>query len=98
MDDSVKFWTVLALGLGYVAAVLAVGLGMSPKAHADVDPHTPNGSALWCQGGMGNVALIPYCDGQHYPDGSFWHQTAASPFGFGGPASLPWNAPVLVKP
>jgi hypothetical protein len=75
-------------------------LGNIAPVHADdgLDPHIPNGGALWCQGGMGNVALIPYCDGLHYPDGSFWHQTASSPFGFGGPASLPWNAPELVKP
>jgi hypothetical protein len=81
-----------------IATLLSVAaLIAAPTSRADQpDPHTPNGAALWCQGGMGNVAMIPYCDGLRYPDGSFWHQTAASPFGFGGPAGLPWNAPVLV--
>jgi hypothetical protein len=80
------------------AGALAVFSNVLAVAHADPDPHMPNGKALWCQGGLGNDAMIPYCDGEHFPDGSFWHQTAASPFGIGGPASLPWNEPVLVKP
>lgn len=83
----------------FLAIIGMTAVAFAPLAHADgPDPHIPNGAALWCQGGLGNIAMVPYCDGQHYPDGSFWHQTAASPFGFGGPASLPWNAPVLVKP
>lgn len=85
-----------ALILAAFAAAIAVA---APEAGAEPpDPHIPNGAALWCLGGMGNVALVPYCDGQKYPDGSYWHQTAASAFGFGGPAGLPWNAPVLVTP
>lgn len=86
-------WTALA---GLVAAAL---LAATPAAAEDgLDPHIPNGAALWCQGGLGNVAMIPYCNGLPYPDGSYWAQTAASPFGFGGPAGLPWNAPVRVLP
>lgn len=81
-----------------VASAIAVSWSLSASAHADPDPHMPSGGALWCQGGLGNVAMIPYCDGEHFPDGSYWHQTAASPFGIGGPASLPWNPPVLIKP
>lgn len=44
------------------------------------------------------MALIPYCNGLPFEDGSYWRQEAASPFGFGGPASLPWKPPVLVSP
>ena len=86
--------------LGFAAAALAgAGLLLAPSAVADnPDPHTPNGAALWCPGGMGNNAMIPYCNGLPYEDGSYLTQTAAHPFGFGGPASLPWNQPVLVTP
>ena len=84
---------------GVGVGAVAIGVAFSPAAGAEgPDPHTPNGATLWCQGGMGNVAMIPYCDGARYPDGSFWHQTASSPFGFGGPAGLPWTEPVLVQP
>jgi hypothetical protein len=87
---------LLGVAAGWLCASLAF---FSPHAHADgLDPHMPNGGSLWCQGGLGNVALIPYCNGQPYADGSFWHQEAASPFGIGGPAGLPWKPPVLVKP
>lgn len=87
----------MKVSLIIVGAIGALVLGQGIGYADGPDPHMPNGAALWCQGGIGNVAMIPYCDGQHYPDGSFWHQTAASPFGFGGPAGLPWTAPVLVK-
>ena len=82
-----------------LATVAGLALALAPVAHADgLDPHMPDGSKLWCQGGLGNNMMIPYCDGLHYPDGSYWHQTAASPFGWGGPAGLPWNPPVKVNP
>lgn len=85
--------------LKLAAAAGAAALLLAPVASAQTgDPHTPNGGTLWCPGGMGNVAMIPYCNGLPYDDGSYWHQEAASPFGFGGPASLPWKPPVLVKP
>jgi hypothetical protein len=87
----------LIVGGLFLAIAVSNAPALVAEANAQADPHTPNGAALHCPGGMGNVALIPYCDGLRYPDGSFWHQTAASPFGFGGPASLPWNAPVLVS-
>jgi hypothetical protein len=77
-------WERITFLLASATALLA--LAFAPDARADeIDPHIPSGGALWCQGGMGNVALIPYCNGLPYPDGSYWHQTASSPFGFGGP-------------
>jgi len=87
-----------SLALTGVSVLSAAVLSTSAHADPGLDPHTPNGGALWCQGGLGNVALIPFCNGLPYPDGSYWHQEAASPFGIGGPASLPWKPPVLVKP
>lgn len=86
------------LGACASVATAAALVLTSPASAEGPDPHMPNGGAMWCQGGMGNVAMIPYCDGTKYPDGSFWHQTASSPFGFGGPASLLWNQPELAKP
>lgn len=84
-----------------ILAVLGIAFGLAvfnhPEAFADRDPHMPDGGSLWCQGGLGNVAMIPYCNGLPYPDGSYWHQEAASPFGIGGPG-LPWQPPVLIRP
>lgn len=60
-----------ALGAVAIAALVA-----APAPHADnVDPHIPNGSALWCQGGIANTMMIPYCNGAPFPDGTSWHQT-----------------------
>jgi hypothetical protein len=97
VNGAIRVWFyALVPSLLMWALIIAIAVGV---AHADPpDPHIPNGASLWCPGGLGNVGLIPFCDGQRYDDGSFWHQTAASPFGFGGPASLPWTAPVLVTP
>ena len=90
--------TQLALIIATILLLLWLANNLSTANADGLDPHTPNGGALWCQSGLGNVALNPYCNGLAYPDGSYWHQEAASPFGFGGPAALPWKPPVLVKP
>lgn len=81
---------VTAIGGLAVAALAAV-----PTAAADnPDPHVPNGSALWCQGGLGNVALQPYCNGSPYPDGTSLHQSGhLVPF-----ASPVFDAPVCLAP
>lgn len=64
----------------------------APAAHADdADPRIPNGPVQWCQGGMGNVALAPFCNGTPYADGSYWHQTADVPF-----FRLNWHEPLCV--
>ena len=88
---------VLARSVLVLAAVAATA-GIATAHAQEPDPHMPNGATLWCPGGMGNVALIPYCEGVRYPDGSFWRQEAASPFAFGGPGALPWKPPVLITP
>ena len=51
----------------------------APAAHADppppwTDPHYPDITHGNCAGGQGGAFGISYCDGEHYPDGSFWHQ------------------------
>jgi len=44
-------------------------------AHADydfskvADPKIPDPIMFWCMGG----GQPGYCDGEHYPDGSYWH-------------------------
>lgn len=76
------------------ALVVASALLYSPAALADSpDARVPNGAALWCQGGMGNVALAPFCNGTPYADGSYWHQTADIPM-----FRVNWHEPVCVSP
>ena len=58
----------LALMIGATALVI----GMAGTAHAD--PHIPNPSTGDCAGGSaGSPIYMGFCDGEHYPDGSYWH-------------------------
>lgn len=59
----------IALTAG-IAAAVAIGGG--PTAAAD--PHIPNPSTGECAGGsMGSPIWMGFCDGERYPDGSYWH-------------------------
>jgi hypothetical protein len=58
------------------AAALCGLLGAAATAHADpLDPHVPDITRNHCPGGRGGFGTF-WCDGEHYPDGSYWHQTA----------------------
>jgi len=63
-------------------ATAAALLSTNAPAHADydfskvADPKIPDPIMFWCMGGgAGNLLLGQpgYCDGEHYPDGSYWH-------------------------
>lgn len=73
---------LLLAGIVATAAVAsAAPAGADPN-----DPHIPNWSAGWCSGGGSirtGVTAFPdqtfsglqgYCDGEPYPDGSYFHQ------------------------
>lgn len=63
-------------------AILAAAAAVPPFARAEPDRHVPDLSAGYCPGGKGGVygsgtGHSPtghgFCDGMHYPDGSYWH-------------------------
>ncbi|UQX11397.1 hypothetical protein [Candidatus Mycobacterium methanotrophicum] len=44
------------------------------RADTPPDPHIPDPATGYCPGGgMGNM-FEGYCDGAHYPDGTYWHR------------------------
>ncbi|MGH3562118.1 MAG: hypothetical protein ACRDTN_10080 [Mycobacterium sp.] len=49
-----------------------------PLASADPpgssDPHQPDLTKNFCPGGQWGVGRLRVCDGEKYPDGSYWHQ------------------------
>ena len=54
------------------AAALAVSTAI---AGADPpDPHQPDMTKGVCPGGRWGYGNLAVCDGEKYPDGSFWHQ------------------------
>ena len=38
------------------------------------DPHQPDMTKGFCPGGRWGYGNLAVCDGEKYPDGSFWHQ------------------------
>jgi hypothetical protein len=59
---------ITALLGAFVAIILAAPAQANP-----LDPHVPDITRNNCPGGRGGFGIV-YCDGEHYPDGSFWHQ------------------------
>lgn len=59
-----------------VALISAITLAAATMGvpSAAADPHIPNPSTGECAGGsMGSPIWMGFCDGEHYPDGSYWH-------------------------
>lgn len=63
--------------LAVVVAIMAVAAVAPRTAQADPDRHVPDLSAGYCPGGKQGRYHSPtgygYCDGMHFPDGSYWH-------------------------
>lgn len=82
----------LVAGAAAAAAVL-----FSWPAHADppppwADPHFPDKQHGSCAGGTGGAFGFGWCDGEHYPDGTYWHQIVwGNQYGSGG------QTPVCVR-
>ena len=68
--------------------LLGVAAYVGPAANADPpgqDPHMPNVTIGYCPGGTGGFLATKWCDGQQYPDGSYWHQLIMTGSSFAGP-------------
>ena len=62
------------VGVAVMACAAALVL-FSPVASADApDPHQPDMTKGYCPGGRWGWGRLGVCDGEKYPDGSFWHQ------------------------
>lgn len=56
-------------------AALAFSISLA-SADPTADPHKPDITRNYCPGGRWNIwGLAAGCDGDQYPDGSFWHQS-----------------------
>lgn len=57
------------------AVLSCSGIFPAATAAAGPDPHIPDPMHNYCPGGgMGSMLWLGYCDGERYPDGSYWHQ------------------------
>ena len=67
--------SLVAAVLGCVMAIVS-----SAVVSADApDPHQPDLARNYCPGGQWNAFYTQVCDGQKYPDGSYWHQWVRDP-------------------
>ncbi|NDJ91475.1 hypothetical protein [Mycolicibacter kumamotonensis] len=71
ISSGAKMFAVLGM---FIASSLA---GVPGLVHAGPpgtdDPHTPNPEFNYCPGGGSGGPGSYWCDGEPYPDGSFWH-------------------------
>ena len=81
-------------GLRFLLAALAAStLVFATPAHAGPDPHMPDPFTGNCPGGGGGNAWEGYCDGLHYPDGSYSHK-----INYGAATAFPFFVPGQTKP
>jgi hypothetical protein len=67
--------------LGCVAAIVSCAAVASADPQ---DPHQPDLTQNYCPGGQWNAGWgtrynVQVCDGEKYPDGSYWHQWVHDP-------------------
>jgi hypothetical protein len=62
--------------LGAITGALAVvALAFSGSAHGD-PAQKPNIATGDCPGGKGGILAVAWCNGEKFPDGSYWHNVA----------------------
>lgn len=60
---------------GAMLGAAAVMVSSAAVATADPpDPHKPDMTKSYCPGGQWGFGHLGVCDGEKYPDGSYWHQ------------------------
>ncbi len=72
----------LSSGAG-IATVFA--LATAHAAPPGQDPHMPNVTIGYCPGGQGGFLATKWCDGEKYPDGTYWHQLIMTGSSLTGP-------------
>ncbi|SPM31611.1 hypothetical protein MTAB308_5131 [Mycobacterium terramassiliense] len=62
------------LGAAIVGCAAACVFSTGVAAADPPDPHQPDMTKGFCPGGRWGYGNLAVCDGEKYPDGSFWHQ------------------------
>ncbi len=65
--------TYLGAVVGCAAAIVS-SAAVASAGPLDLDPHQPDLPKNHCPGGQWGVGRLRVCDGEKYPDGSYWHQ------------------------
>ena len=89
-----RVFTTLARIFTFVAiAVMTWAIALLVAGPACADPHMPDPFNGNCPGGGGGNAFEGYCDGLHYPDGSYWHK-----INYGAATAFPFFMPGQTQP
>ncbi len=67
-------FTLTGLGAAIVGCAAACVFSTAVAAADPPDPHQPDMTKGYCPGGRWGWGNLAVCDGEKYPDGSFWHQ------------------------
>ncbi|ACC42250.1 MULTISPECIES: hypothetical protein [Mycobacterium ulcerans group] len=62
------------LGAAILGGVAALMFSTAVATADPPDPHQPDMTKGYCPGGRWGWGELAVCDGEKYPDGSFWHQ------------------------
>jgi Spy/CpxP family protein refolding chaperone len=62
------------LGLAVLGCAAAIVCSAAVASADPPDPHQPDLPKNFCPGGQWDFGRLRVCDGEKYPDGSYWHQ------------------------
>jgi len=65
---------VTRLGAPILGCAAALVFSTAVASADPPDPHKPDMTKGYCPGGRWGWGELAVCDGEKYPDGSFWHQ------------------------
>ena len=62
------------LGAAILSCAAAFAFSSAVATADPPDPHQPDMTKGYCPGGRWGWGQLAVCDGEKYPDGSYWHQ------------------------
>jgi hypothetical protein len=90
---------VTRLGAAILGCAAALVFSTAVASADPPDPHRPDLTQNYCPGGQWNAGVgtgyaVEVCDGEKYPDGSYWHQWERLPYTdyyYGGSRAPEWH-------
>jgi hypothetical protein len=71
---NIRYACLRVVGAACAALAIVNPGAVSADPPGSLDPHQPDMTRGYCPGGRFGFGRLGVCDGDKYPDGSYWHQ------------------------
>jgi len=87
-----------SLGVAVLGCAAAIVCSAAVASADPPDPHQPDLPKNFCPGGQWGLGRLRVCDGEKYPDGSYWHQWMGATAGSGRHGTTTASATAATTP